>query len=1111
MKKKCKLKFNKIFIIFLTISIILPFYQVYAKQTKTIRVGYYANEGYHTIDNANKHSGYDFEYLSDISSYTGWNYEFIEGSWAECISMLENGEIDLLGGVEKNEKRLHKMIFSNQPSIYATNYLLVEPDCTKYAYQNYKGFDGMTIGVLKGSTLIDSLYRYSQENHFSFHLKEYNTETELKHALKNNKIDSIYLTDIRPLDQYKVIGNFGYSPMYYALSPKRSDLEDELNNALQSIHNQNHYYESELHNKYFSSPNRIAFTVDEREYIRTHNKVDVILFDDFPMICQYDHSTQQYSGMIMEVLNQLSEKTHFQFHFIEMDDDQKWEYMINHPNTLIAPTLDNELVEFNNQIQILDPIIHGRMVAITKQNKTIDLSHEFKIAISDTMLGAKENLLKKYPHADIITENSHTKRLSMVNNGDVDMTLINEFTGNHLLQSPYYSNLKIINSEFYSENISLSLSINSNSELISILNKAIASFNERDIRQIIINNTMTHHYELSFGEWVYKNFGNIILVMIIIIGCIIYLYKSFKLKQKDKEEKQKLKVAEEKHQMDIKYQQEIFYQAHYDALTHLYNKNYFIEKANKLLQDHPDVVYAFFRLNVEKFKMINEMYGQEKGDIVLKKIAEVLRTSIGDNGVYGRIYSDHFAICYPVHEKDLLSIPELSSDYIDCDGQKIRVQINVGIYINDQHYTDATQLLDYAQIALQNRKKSQIQHISFFKDAYLQNLIRNQEITNEMDKALKDHQFKVFLQPQYEIISNKLVGAEALVRWIHPQKGLINPNEFIPVFEGNHFIYKLDSFVFETVCEQLAKWRSIGKMIPISVNLSRIDLQNPYLIPMLKANLDKYQIPAKYLHLEITESVYMDNHQQIIQTITDIQKLGFLVEMDDFGSGYSSLNMLKDIPVDILKLDLRFFSDETHMDKGGNIIGAVVNLAHTLGMLVIAEGVETQREANFLRSIHCHFVQGFLYNRPMPISDFEKMLQDSAIGEKVLKLDKQQEFNLYWRSEKFNNLLRENKALLFDYDPVSDYAIFTFLNSNGELSEKAIHLYSQKIYKNTTLHPDDRLNIQEILDGHNEIDQLEFQADFLKTGTYQWYIASFYYYYRKDKLNRIIAIIKAKE
>ena len=251
--------------------------------------------------------------------------------------------------------------------------------------------------------------------------------------------------------------------------------------------------------------------------------------------------------------------------------------------------------------------------------------------------------------------------------------------------------------------------------------------------------------------------------------------------------------------------------------------------------------------------------------------------------------------------------------------------------------------------------------------------MEQQEIVDEMDIALETGQFKVYLQPQYNIKEKRVIGAEALVRWIHPEKGMISPGKFIPVFEHNGFVTKLDSYIWEQVCQVLHRWKKQYNVeLPISVNVSRTDVFNTDWEEVFQNLVTKYNIPPSLLHLEITETAYMDNQQELISAGEKLRDMGFTIAMDDFGSGYSSLNMLKDVPVDILKLDMRFLYSDKNSTNTGNILKAMVNMADWMSLSVIAEGVEQQEQADFLGSIGCEIIQGYLYGKPMPVEEFEE-------------------------------------------------------------------------------------------------------------------------------------------
>lgn len=365
---------------------------------------------------------------------------------------------------------------------------------------------------------------------------------------------------------------------------------------------------------------------------------------------------------------------------------------------------------------------------------------------------------------------------------------------------------------------------------------------------------------------------------------------------------------------------------------------------------------------------------------------------------------------------------------INCNGQFITIQAKIGVYVDYEHLNDTAQALTYAAVALQNHSEPTENHVYLYRSAYMEQLLQKQLITNEMEKALHEGQFQVYLQPQYDIQAGMLVAAEALVRWQHPTQGVITPGVFIPTLEASRFISQLDIYVFEEVCKLLANWRQQGKWLPVSVNLSKIDLQNPGFLSKMRTLVSTYGLSTADFHLEVTESVYAENHEKMYAVVEGLRQAGFIIEMDDFGSGYSSLNMLKDIPVDVLKLDMKFFSDERNMNKGGSIVAAIVEMAHTLGIVVVMEGVETKREEHFLQSVHCMIAQGYLYGRPMPVAQFEKLLAESTLGTKMYvprRDDNQMTDNLYWGLEQLFILLRHSGMILFEYDPDSDYAVFT--------------------------------------------------------------------------------------
>ena len=284
-------------------------------------------------------------------------------------------------------------------------------------------------------------------------------------------------------------------------------------------------------------------------------------------------------------------------------------------------------------------------------------------------------------------------------------------------------------------------------------------------------------------------------------------------------------------------------------------------------------------------------------------------------------------------------------------------------------------MCDRAKLACDSIKGIFDTYVAEYDEKLRDKLIKEMAITEVMESALKDGQFTFYLQPKYDIRNNLPSGAEALVRWIHPQWGFMSPADFIPLFESNGFITTLDEYIWEEVFKTLERWKRSGfKLLPVSVNVSRIDVLRSSLPDTFRRLLNKYDVEPEYVHLELTESAYSDNTREIIDTVDELRRLGFLIEMDDFGSGYSSLNMFSQMNIDYLKLDMKFIQNELSSHTGATIINFIIDLAHKLDLKVVAEGVESYEHVKKLRNMNCDYGQGYFYSRPLKVSDYESLI-----------------------------------------------------------------------------------------------------------------------------------------
>lgn len=413
---------------------------------------------------------------------------------------------------------------------------------------------------------------------------------------------------------------------------------------------------------------------------------------------------------------------------------------------------------------------------------------------------------------------------------------------------------------------------------------------------------------------------------------------------------------------------------HTDALTGSYNIAYFNTMAAKILLNHPNQKYAVIYMDIDKFKLINDKYGYSVGDYILIEFAKVLLNYIEEDELYGRGEADKFIVLLKIKDEEDLSrrIHELFDRLAQIKKTELdnfRMSIIAGAYIIDD-LENMSVIVDRANIARKNITERHHSNYQLFDESMKSSLVMQKELESVMEDALRNDEFLVYYQPKFNLYSNKVCGSEALVRWMH-DGSLISPGNFIPVFEDNGFIVEVDFYVFAQVCKSLRELIDSGhKVYPVSVNFSRTHLKNNSIINRLEETIQKYDIDPKLIHIEITESAVAIGDSFAPTLLNEIHNLGFKLSMDDFGSGLSSLNSLRRLPFDILKLDKDFFQYDVITQRERVVISNIINLAKELDMEIVAEGIETEEQAQFLRNIDCPVVQGFLFSRPIPYEEF---------------------------------------------------------------------------------------------------------------------------------------------
>ena len=417
--------------------------------------------------------------------------------------------------------------------------------------------------------------------------------------------------------------------------------------------------------------------------------------------------------------------------------------------------------------------------------------------------------------------------------------------------------------------------------------------------------------------------------------------------------------------------------AEHDKLSMLYTRNFFMEYAERIFQYHPELHMDAVVINIEQFHSINALNGRNFGDRVLQVIGEEINAFLaGTEGIASRFEADRFAI-YCMQQPDYRALLNRFQDRVNRLTRKVSIRLRMGVK-TWQEGVEPLMMFDHARAAC-NRVRGDFQNpLMFYDDDMRMKELLNQRLLNDLHSAADERQFKVFYQPKYDIQADppRLASAEALIRWKHPELGMISPGEFIPLFEGNGLISVVDNFVWKEAAAQITAWKEkYGFTLPVSVNVSRADVFDPTLVERLAELVESNGLDYGSIKLEVTETAYADDANQVLEVIRRLRERGFEIEMDDFGSGYSSLNMLSDMPVDVLKMDMKFIRNIESSETDRKLVTLILDIAKFLDVSVVAEGVETEGQLAILRSGNCDLVQGYFFSRPLPPEEFEQLIR----------------------------------------------------------------------------------------------------------------------------------------
>jgi len=930
---------------------------------RTIRIGYDTNSNF-IKEKDGVFYGYGVEYLEKIAEYTGWKYEYVKDeSWHNSLEKLRSGEIDLICTAHYTEERAEEFIYSDIPLGYEASLLYAKSD-SPISYQDYEAMSGCRIGLLLESYSAQDFEQYASRMEIDYTGVYFERENYMMDALENGLIDMMVIGSRYATADLKLVDTSGANAFYCIAQNENEELIEEIETVLQQIMFDDPLFEGALNKKYFSHnniSNSPLYTKEELEYIEKLGTIKIKYIQNQRPSCYVEDG--ETKGIWVEVIRLLSEKSgiHFELEGAAFEEysQETFEQYIREGYLLLRT---QRAIEHMDEIEgtIASNAITNVSVAYVKRQAAFveDKYVSHVIAMTRDLAYLESLLLEENPDYEVKYFEDTKACFEALINKEAGMVIQNSHRASYLLQKPEYADkLAVVPGEDHGNEVCL-VGTQDQEMLINIVNKAIHHISDAEINEIVKRELLMNPYPLDNDDFLYQYWKWIVIITVLVVAVLIIYTVLTRRMAKMEIQKKEFELLQKKVQLD--------------EITGLYNRTYFYEMAKELI-DTTDEEMCIITMDISNFKIVNELYGMNVGDKLLKEIAEQVKKIGKDHSMIpARFMADHYYMCMPKAEFEQIEFPKSFHTFLE----DMDIKVVYGVFlVEDNREMPVNIMCDRALLAAHDKNYRYVEYIHFYNDTERKQIMMEQEIENDMEKALEEHQFYIVIQPKYNPVSKEIVGGETLVRWQHPEKGIVSPGVFIPIFEKDGFIIQLDYFVWEETCQLIAKMKADGvKTAPISINVSRAHFYGSELIHKLTALIDKYGLETEDIELEITESICGENPDTIYDKIRELQKIGFKIAMDDFGSGYSSLNMLKEMPLDIIKMDLKFLDGE--QEKSQKILKALIDMAHTLNLRVVVEGVEIASQVEFLRQFEDCYLQGYYFSRPVVSEVFEEMMEN---------------------------------------------------------------------------------------------------------------------------------------
>lgn len=933
------------------------------EQKKPIRVGWFEVDGYQYQDDNGNRSGYGYDYYQEIAKYTGWTYEYVPGTWQECLGRLNTGEIDILSFVQYSQER--DAYLDLTPSQIGQTYavLTAKEENNSIVENDYSTMNKKNVAVLEGAAQMRQLQDFMKENRFSCNIVFYPSWEAIREAFDSGKADMVLGNNLRMMwENERVIAKFAPQRFYLAVQEGNTDLLSQLENALQRIKTDDEYFSNRLMEKYFSSNagKSLALSQGESIYARTLKKLQfAVMADQKPMAFRKDGELQ---GINVDIARLIAERLGLVCEIKEAETELELKDLLirGEVDAVLSFNYDYSFAE-QQGVYITMPYLTYQYNRLQNKKTVGRDEDQIRVAAVKNSRIIQEYLMKQYKEEQITYYASEEECIGAVNDGRQDVTFANTYIAEYYLQDYRFNNIASSLTS-YKHQVCLATNKSYDTVLNSILGKAVSTLDSTEINDIIMKNS--HYGEKTSGliRFFYEYPLQASLIILLLASVFVTLFGII-IANKNRSNRQLQKIL------------------YIDPVTGESNYLKFLQEAEKIIKGDRQKEYALVYIDIQNFKYINDTYGHAHGDRILTLINGFITGILQPGEITARAGADRFVTMLYYKDKESLTrkmekwAVELDHLLRTLNRNQVLI-LKSGIYVFGEQKADIDTAIDSAIYAQKTLGRTSESSVVYYNVEMQLQLKQEKELEQDMYAALDERQFVVYFQPKVEILTKKIMGAEALVRWKHPTKGFLTPGSFIPFFEKNGFVKMIDIYVFEEVCRYLRQIIDAGlEAVPISCNYSRRQLGDLQSMDRYLELLQKYQIDPAYLDIELTEEGSISDMEQVKEQAEAIKRAGFQLSIDDFGSGSSSVQLFYRLPIDVLKLDKSIIPNEDMKEVERELIKSIIHIAGENGISVIWEGIETKEQESYVKDLGCQLVQGYLYARPMPFEDYFDLLK----------------------------------------------------------------------------------------------------------------------------------------